>query len=256
MKIALFQFDTLWEQKEHNLNQVETLTEQLTEQVDLVVLPEMFTTGFSMNPMLLAEEANGATLAFIQNLANKHNTAFVGSWATRVEHNFYNRLYFVTPNGKVDTYDKRHLFSLAGEEKHYSQGGEKKIIHYKGWNICPLICYDLRFPVHSRMTGESYDLLLYIASWPDKRIYAWDTLLKARAIENMTYVIGVNRCGTDPKSVYYSGHSQAIDFMGASIIPPFEGTQTKILTLDKNSLQNARTKLGFLNDRDQFEIKF
>lgn len=255
MKIALLQFDTLWEQKEVNLQQVTSQINQLSKEVDLVVLPEMFTTGFTMHPKDVAEEESDFTLQFVSNLAQMHQVAIVGSWVTKASKSFYNRLYFVFPDGTYKTYNKKHLFTLAGEEKVYESGDEKLIVEYKGWKICPLVCYDLRFPVYSRVVNEDYDLLLYVASWPDRRIYAWDSLLKARAIENMSYVVGVNRCGTDPKGVYYSGHSQALDYMGEYLLEPMEDEQIKIITIDHKLLKKARAKFSFLKDADLFDIK-
>ncbi|MBA5793047.1 nitrilase family protein [Flavobacterium sp. xlx-214] len=255
MKIALLQFDTLWENKESNLANVADKMQTLANDIDLVVLPEMFTTGFSMTPNLIAEIENDHTLKTLQNLAIKQQLAITGSWITKEDDLFYNRLYFVFPDGSYQTYNKRHLFTLAGEEKVYTAGNEKLIVSYKGWNICPLVCYDLRFPVYSRIEKENYDLLIYVASWPDRRIFAWDSLLKARAIENMSYVVAVNRCGTDPNDVYYSGHSQAIDFMGAYIQEPFLNEEIKIVEIDKESLEKARAKFAFLNDADEFELK-
>ncbi len=255
MKIALLQLDTLWEDKAANLENVTELIGSLPDDVDLVVLPEMFTTGFSMNPQLIAEEESGTTLQTVQLLAEKYHLAIVGSWATKENQSYYNRLYFVFPDGTYKIYNKRHLFTLAGEEKVYTAGNDKQIVNYKGWNICPLVCYDLRFPVYSRIVHQNYDLLLYIASWPDKRMFAWDALLKARAIENMSYVVAVNRCGTDPNGVFYSGHSQALDYMGSYLQLPMSNEGIKIITIEKKPLLNARTKLAFLNDADVFEIK-
>jgi len=215
MKIALLQIDTLWEDKTANLEKVTKLIKSLPDDVDLVVLLELFSTGFSMNPQAISEEENSHTLQTVQLLAQKYKLAIVGSWATKENKSYYNRLYFVFPDTTYQTYNKRHLFTLAGEEKVYDAGNEKLIVNYKGWNICPLVCYDLRFPVYSRIVNQNYDLLLYVASWPHKRIIAWDALLKARAIENMSYVVAVNRCGTEPNGVEYSGHSQALDYMGS-----------------------------------------
>ena len=158
------------------------------------------------------------------------------------------------PNGSYRTYNKRHLFTLAGEEKIYTAGNEKLIVNYKGWSICLLVCYDLRFPVYSRIVNKDYDLLIYIASWPHRRIDAWDALLKARAIENMSCVVAVNRCGTDPNGVEYSGHSQIIDVMGTHIVKPLVDEQISIIELDKESLKTARQKFAFLNDADIFNI--
>lgn len=255
MKIALIQFDTLWEHKAFNLEKVVQLIHSLPDDVDLAILPEMFTTGFSMNPGAIAEPENSSTLENIQTLAQKHQIAITGSWATEEKGFYYNRLYFVFPNGSYQTYNKRHLFTLAGEEKVYQPGTEKLIVSYKDWKICPLVCYDLRFPVYSRIADQNYDLLLYVASWPDKRIAAWDALLKARAIENMSYVAAVNRCGTDPGGVFYSGHSQALDYMGEYLQKPFTDETVKIIELNKEQLLQARTKLAFLKDADDFEVK-
>ncbi len=255
MKIALIQLDTLWEDKTSNLKKIDKLFSSLPEDIDLVVLPEMFNTGFSMNPKKIAEPEQAKTLVKMQYLAQLKQTAIVASWATADQEQFYNRLYFIFPDGSYQTYNKRHLFTLAGEEKVYSPGDKKLIVSYKGWNICPLVCYDLRFPVYSRITDQNYDLLLYVASWPDKRIDAWDALLKARAIENMTYVTAVNRCGTDPGGVFYSGHSQALDYMGEYLQKPFTNETVKIIELNKEQLLQARTKLAFLKDADDFEVK-
>ncbi|HLV51181.1 MAG TPA: nitrilase family protein [Flavobacterium sp.] len=255
IKVALIQIDTLWEDKISNLKKVSDIIHSLPDDVDLAVLPEMFTTGFSMNPAVIAEPENSSTLKIIQTLAQKNQIAITGSWATEANGLYYNCLYFVFPDGTYKTYNKRHLFTLAGEEKVYKPGTEKLIVSYKGWNICPLVCYDLRFPVYSRIVNQNYDLLLYVASWPDKRIYAWDALLKARAIENMSYVVAVNRCGTDPNGTFYSGHSQALDSMGEYLQKPFTIEAVKIIELNKEQLLKARTKLAFLNDADNFEVK-
>jgi len=255
MKTVLIQFDTIWEDKQANLEYIQNKVLNLPDTVDLIVLPEMFTTGFTMNQEMVAEEEQGDTLQIIQKLAVDKQTAITGSWVVKEESNYYNRLFFVFPDGSFKTYNKRHLFKLAGEEKVYTPGNEKLIVSYKGWNICLLVCYDLRFPVYSRIVNQNYDLLVYVASWPDRRIDAWDALLKARAIENMSYVVAVNRCGTDPNEVEYSGHSQAIDFMGKYIVKPLINEQIIITDLEKNPLQTARQKFAFLNDADDFELK-
>lgn len=255
MKTALIQFDTIWEDKQVNLEYVQNKILNLPEDVDLVVLPEMFTTGFTMNPEMVAEEEQGDTLQIIQKLAKDRQKAITGSWVVKEDNNYYNRLFFVFPDGSYKTYNKRHLFTLAGEEKIYKPGNEKLIVSYKGWNICLLVCYDLRFPVYSRIVDQNYDLLVYVASWPDRRIDAWDALLKARAIENMSYVVAVNRCGIDPNGVEYSGHSQVIDFMGKQIVQPLVNEQIYITVLEKDPLQTARQKFAFLNDADDFEIR-
>lgn len=255
MKTALIQFDTLWENKQANLDYVLAQINKLPNDVDLAVLPEMFSTGFTMKPEHVAELEQGITFQTLRNAAQTNNIAIVGSWVTESEEMYYNRLYFIFPDGTYQTYNKRHLFTLAGEEKIYESGTNKLIVSYKNWNICLLICYDLRFPVYSRIVNENYDALIYVASWPERRIQAWDALLKARAIENMSYVVAVNRCGIDPNGVDYSGHSQALDFMGNYLQEPFTSEQIKIVTLEKEPLLKARKKFAFLNDADAFVLK-
>lgn len=255
MKIALIQYDTLWEDKTSNLKKVAHFIETLPDDVELVVLPEMFTTGFSMKPEPIAETESGNAVQWMISMAKKHQIAITGSLVISENKKFYNRLFFVFPDGKYQTYDKRHLFTLAGEEKVYTPGNDKIIVDYKGWKICPLVCYDLRFPVFSRIVNENYDLLLYVASWPDRRMFAWNALLKARAIENMSYVIGVNRSGTDPNGIYYSGHSQALDMMGEYLAEPLIDEKIAIVTLDKEKLKETRSRYAFLKDADSFIIK-
>jgi predicted amidohydrolase len=178
----------------------------------------------------------------------------MGSLVIKENGDFYNRLVFVIPSGEIQFYDKRHLFTLAGEDKVYTLGNEKLVVEYQGWKICPLICYDLRFPVFARNT-EDYDLLIYVANWPKPRINSWDILLKARSIENLCYTIGVNRIGFDYNNLEYVGHSQAVDFLGNCILEPQETEGIFIVELNKEKLLETRNKLGFLNERDSFELK-
>lgn len=253
MKITLIQAPLLWENPTQNRNYFEGKINSITETIDLIVLPEMFTSGFTMNPKAVAESMQGETVSWLQALAKAKNAAITGSLVIQEKGNFYNRLVFVFPSGEIKTYDKKHLFTLAGEDKAYTSGTQKLIIEYQGFKICPLICYDLRFPVFARNT-EDYDLLIYVANWPKPRINAWDALLKARAIENLCYTIGVNRIGDDPNQHHYPGHSQAIDFLGNYLIAPQENEGVFITTLNKNSLVATRQKFGFLNDRDAFML--
>lgn len=253
MKVALIQTDIIWEDAEQNRNNFEEKINMIASDVDLVVLPEMFTTGFSMHPETLAETMQGDSILWLKSLAKSKNTAITGSIIIAENEKFYNRLVFVFPSGEIKKYDKRHLFSLAGEKDAYTSGTQKLIIEYKGWKICPLICYDLRFPVFSRNV-EDYDVLIYVANWPKPRTNAWDILLKARAIENMCYTIGVNRIGTDESNHEYVGHSQAVDFLGNSILEPQKAEGIFTATLDKNQMLETRQKFEFLNDRDSFEI--
>jgi len=253
MKIALIQAPLIWENPQANREYFEERVNSIEQEIDLIILPEMFTTGFTMNPKNVAETMEGETILKLKDLAKNKNTAITGSLIIIENEKYYNRLIFVFPSGKIEYYDKRHLFSLAGEEKIYTSGKEKQIVEYKGWKICPMICYDLRFPVFSRNT-EDYDLLLYVANWPKPRTNAWDILLKARSVENMCYTLGVNRIGFDESGHEYVGHSQAIDFLGNTIINAEESEGVFIADLDKNAMLEARHKFGFLNDRDAFEI--
>jgi omega-amidase len=206
-----------------------------------------------MNPSAVAETMEGKTVVWMQSLAKAKNAAITGSVVIEENSNFYNRMLFVFPSGKIEHYDKRHLFTLAGEDKVYSRGIQKLIVDYLGWKICPFVCYDLRFPVFSRNV-ENYDLLLYVASWPKTRIKAWDSLLAARAIENMSYTIGVNRTGEDKNGYAYVGHSQVVDFLGEYILEPKELDGIFFVELNKEKMIETRSKLDFLSDIDAFEI--
>lgn len=254
MKITLIQSNLIWENPKSNRTNFETKINEITSAVDLIVLPEMFTSGFTMNPEHVAETMQGETIAWLKMLANARNCAITGSLVIKEDGNFYNRLVFVFPSGEIQFYDKRHLFTLAGEDKVYTSGDQKIVVNYLGWKICPLICYDLRFPAFSR-NSEDYDLLIYVASWPKIRTNAWDALLKARAIENMSYAIGVNRTGLDGNGYEYIGQSQAVDFLGNYVLDPQESESSFLVILDKEKMHETRQKLGFLNDRDSFEIK-
>jgi omega-amidase len=254
MKIALIQAPLDWENPQANRLYFKQKINSITENVDLIVLPEMFTTGFSMNPVNVAETMEGETILLMKSLAKTNNWAITGSLIIKENNNYYNRFVFVFPSGAINTYDKRHLFSLAGEDKIYTKGTQKIIIEYQGFKICPMICYDLRFPVFSRNV-ENYDVLLYVANWPKPRVNAWDILLKARAIENMCYTIGVNRIGRDNNDYEYVGHSQINDFLGNSVIEPQENEGIFIATIDKDKMLDTRNKLNFLSDKDTFEIK-
>lgn len=254
MNIALVQVNIEWENKKNNLTIFSDWLSKLDKNVDLVVLPEMFSTGFTMCPNLVAETMEGETVSWIKQQAQSLEIAIIGSFVIEEAGNYYNRLFFVFPDGEVQFYDKRHLFTLAGEEKVYTSNKKEKVImQYKGWKICPLICYDLRFPVYSRNV-EDYDLLLYVANWPKQRMQAWDILLRARAVENLSYVVGVNRVGFDANGLAYIGHSQVIDELGHFIVQPFEEEAIQYAMLDKNKILETRTKLNFLKDKDEFSL--
>lgn len=253
MKIALIQTSLIWENPIENRSHLAQKITGFMEDVDLIVLPEMFSTGFTMNPKAIAETMQGETVSWLQHMAKAKNCAMIGSLVIEEKGNFYNRLVFVFPTGEIQHYDKRHLFTLAGEDKVYTAGTQKLIVDYKGFKICPLVCYDLRFPVFARNV-ENYDVLIYVANWPKPRVNAWDILLKARAVENMCYTIGVNRIGTDANKHEYSGHSQAVDFLGNYLLEPQESEGVFIVELNKDQVVETRKKLSFLNDRDNFTI--
>jgi len=255
LKIAIIQPDLAWENIEKNLNLFSEKIDLIKEDVDLIVLPEMFSTGFSMNAGNLAEPPHGTAFKWMQEIARKRNVAVTGSMIVKENNNFYNRLYFVFPDTTFKTYDKRHTFTLAREDQTYTAGNERLIVEYKGWKICPLICYDLRFPVWARNT-EDYDLLIYVANWPETRIHAWDILLQARAIENMAYCIGVNRTGTDGNKYRYNGHSAIYDCLGKPLFKnDQEGEFAQVAILEKTHVSETREKLKFLQDRDSFSLE-
>ena len=254
LRISIIQSDLFWEDIHSNLEMFSKKMESLSEKTDLIVLPEMFTTGFTMNANSLAEEENGITLQWMQQEAKKNKSAITGSSIIVENGGYFNRLFFVYPDGKYLTYNKRHTFTLADEHKIYSSGNEQVYINYLGWKIYPLICYDLRFPVWSRNT-KRYDLLIYVASWPKKRIKAWDALLKARAIENMCYTVGVNRIGEDGNGHQYVGHSAIYDVLGECISTnDHEKEFIETYILERSHLELNRNHLQFLNDQDSFNL--
>ncbi|MCX2680541.1 amidohydrolase [Galbibacter sp. EGI 63066] len=253
LHIALIQTPLVWEKPKENRKVLQQKIEAVTPETDLIVLPEMFPSGFTMNPAAVFETMDGKTVSWLQQWAKKKDAAIMGSVVIKENDCFYNRLLFVKPDGSVLHYDKRHTFTLAKEDEVYAKGNHKVIIDYKGWKICPQICYDLRFPVWSRNV-EDYDVLIYVANWPKKRIQAWDVLLQARAIENMSYCIGVNRVGLDGNDYEYSGHSTVYDALGKQLTYS-ETEETLYATLDKSELKKYREKLKFLSDRDSFTIK-
>jgi predicted amidohydrolase len=254
LKITIIQSELVWENSAQNRQVFLEKIKSISEVVDLIILPEMFTTGFTMNPEKVAETMDGETIHWLKYLAKEKNTAITGSLIIKEGNKYYNRLVFVHPTGEIKTYDKRHTFTLAGEDKIYTAGNKKLIVAYKGWRICPMICYDLRFPVWSRNTDD-YNLLIYVANWPKPRITAWSTLLKARAIENMSYVVGVNRIGADDNGHEYSGNSAAYNALGSEIstIEPNKNT-TEIISISMDELTKTRNKFGFLEDRDKFKM--
>ncbi|MBL7896803.1 MAG: amidohydrolase [Bacteroidia bacterium] len=263
MQVTLIQTSLFWEDREKNLAHFDNLLLSVKEKTDLIVLPEMFTTGFTMNPSKLSEPASGPTLAWLQQKAKEKNTVITGSVAVEEKGNYFNRLFWVQPNGTFSFYNKRHLFRMAGEDKHYS-AGENKIIQAIGeFKICPLVCYDLRFPVWSRNTftknngsyTAAYDVLIYVANWPEVRSYPWKQLLIARAIENQCFVIGVNRIGADGNNIAHSGDSMVINPRG-EIISKTKANEESIetVTLDYNYLSEFRKVFPVGLDADDFKL--
>jgi len=254
LKVTIIQSPLFWENPVANRKLFSEKISMIKEKTNLIFLPEMFTSGFTMNASEVAEEENGETLKWMKSEAKKMDCAITGSLVISENNNFYNRLFFVFPDGTYKTYNKRHTFTLAGEDKTYKAGNEQVLIDYLGWKIYPLICYDLRFPIWARNT-QNYDVLLYVANWPERRVTAWDTLLKARAIENMTYCIGVNRVGEDGNGHKYSGHSAVYDVLGEQISNlNFEEDFIETITLQKSHIETNRRHLQFLNDRDDFNL--
>ncbi len=255
LDVALIQSHLAWENPVHNRAAFTQKINSIISKVDLIILPEMFTTGFTMNVNEVAETMSGDTVNWMKKMAKETDCAITGSIIIKEKENFYNRLIFMFPNGTYETYDKHQLFTLAKEQEVFTAGQREVIVNFKGWKIKLLICYDLRFPVWARNTS-GYDALLYVASWPKPRINAWDALLKARAIENMSYCIGVNRIGLDGKGFEYNGHSNIYDVLGNTILQesPVEKETILYATLDKSHIKNSRQKLPFLEDRDVFQL--
>ncbi|WP_026451079.1 amidohydrolase [Aequorivita capsosiphonis] len=253
LKVTIIQSELHWEDAAANRQLFSKKFQKIEGETDLIILPEMFSTGFSMNAENLAESNNGETLHWLISEAKKHQTAITGSVIISEDNQFYNRLYFVFPDGSYEKYDKKHTFTLARENETYTSGKERIIVNYKGWKICPLVCYDLRFPVWARNT-EDYDVLIYVANWPKVRTLAWDTLLRARAIENMTYCIGVNRVGFDGNKHEYVGHSAVYDVLGKQISTSAFDEFIETVILEKKHIETNRRHFQFLNDRDQFKI--
>ena len=261
LNVTIVQSTLYWEDPARNLEMFAKKIEDLQEETDLIALPEMFTTGFTMNPQLAAEPANGRALQWMGQMAASRNCVICGSVAVEDQGKYYNRFFWVRPDGSFETYDKRHLFTFAGENKDYAKGSGKLIVELKGWRIMPLICYDLRFPVWSRNRyregkGFDYDALLYIASWPATRSHAWRIMMMARAIENQAYVIGVNRLGVDGNEIQYTGDSAVINPLGenlSNLLPNQEGMETVIMP--RCPLNSFRESFRAWADWDDFRME-
>lgn len=254
LKVSLVQTSSCWEDAKANIASLNSKLEHLEKDTDVILLPEMFSTGFSVGKEGLAESMDGQTIHWMLEKASEKNCLLMGSVLIREDNKYFNRLIAAFPDGQLLHYDKRHLFSYAGEDKIFAKGTKKLIFSHKGFKICPLICYDLRFPVWARNDGN-YDILIYVANWPSPRIKAWDTLLKARSIENLCYTIGLNRVGNDNNKLNYPGHSAVYDPFGECLLS-FEENEEKIksVLLEKTALDTIRNKFSFLEDRDDFTL--
>lgn len=256
LTITLVQSDLAWQDATANREILAELLASSIEKTDLILLPEMFTSAFTMEAGAITEIWPGESVDWMQGVAVHYDAAVCGSIAVTENDKRYNRLVFVTPEGDVACYDKRHLFRMLGEHKRYSAGSERAVISWRGWRIYPLVCYDLRFPVWSRNTADlNYDLLLYVANWPAPRNHHWQTLLQARAIENLVYVAGVNRIGSDGNNIDYVGHSMAIDAAGNVLLDAGEKAGCYSVTIDKIELDSYREKFPAFMDADEFELK-
>jgi predicted amidohydrolase len=252
LRVTLVQHSLAWENPGDNRDQFTSLLEAATPSTDLILLPEMFTTGFSMNALANAEAPGGETESWMQDLARRYDCAVAGSIAVKVGDDVFNRLLFATGNG-VTPYDKRHLFRMAGEHKRYAPGRERVIVEWRGWRIKPEVCYDLRFPVFSRNRND-YDLLFFVANWPSPRAAHWRLLLQARAVENLACVVGVNRVGSDAKGLDYVGDSLAIDARGALLADLADREAIETVTFSGEELVKYREKFPADLDADDFQL--
>lgn len=266
LTITTIQSNLHWEDKTANLQMLEEKINGIGQHTEVVVLPEMFSTGFSMKPGQLAETMEGATVAWMKRIARQKRIILTGSLIIEENGHYYNRLVWMLPNGQYGHYDKRHLFAYAGEDQHYTPGYKRLIASVKGWRINLLVCYDLRFPVWARqaapLTEEEaareepeYDVMIYVANWPERRNHAWKTLLQARAIENQSFVVGVNRVGKDGHDIYHSGDSMIVDPLGEVLYTRAHDEDIHTLTLQREKLLEIRQKLPFLQDADHFIIQ-
>ncbi len=273
LTITIIQTNLHWENKKANFAMLSQKIKSISEKTEVVILPEMFNTGFSMNPELLAETMDGETIQWMKKIAAEKNIILAGSimiedssTGSSNDKKFFNRLIWMLPNGDYGYYDKRHLFACGDEHTHFSPGSKRLIASVKGWKINLQVCYDLRFPVWSRQSpipglqrgGEDvqfeYDVLIYVANWPHKRSHAWKTLLQARAIENQCYVAGINRVGDDGNEIHYSGNSMIVDPLGEILYQAKEEETIFTCTLQKEKLTEVREKFPFWKDADSFTI--
>jgi predicted amidohydrolase len=258
LRVTIVQTELAWHDPSANRVRFETLIQPLAGQTDLIVLPEMFTTGFTMAAAQVAEPMNGPSVEWLRKTAARVNATITGSMVIEDGSRYFNRLVWMRPDGTSAAYDKRHLFRMAREQEHYAAGQRRLVVDIGGWKICPQVCYDLRFPAWSRNrlgTEAGYDVLIYVANWPDRRRYAWQTLLRARAIENLSYCIGVNRVGKDAQGHAYAGDSAVIDFLGQPVTEHSEKEWVATVNLDRAALDGFRAKFPAHLDADEFSIK-
>jgi omega-amidase len=259
LTVTLIQTNLYWEDKSANLQMLEEKINSISEKTEIVILPEMFSTGFSMQPEKLAETMEGPTVEWMKKISSYKKIILTGSIIIEENGNYFNRLIWMLPNGQFGFYNKRHRFAYAGEDEKYTAGEKRLIASVKGWKINLLVCYDLRFPVWSRQQtvedGLEYDVLIYVANWPERRSNAWRTLLQARAIENQSYVIGVNRVGNDGNEIYHSGDSMIIDALGEILYHKQHDEDIFTLTLHKEKSDEVRSKFPFWKDADHFFIE-
>jgi omega-amidase len=258
LTITLIQTQLFWEDKAANLAMLEQKINAIDTATELVVLPEMFSTGFSMKPAQLAETMEGETVSWMKRIAAARKIILTGSVIIEQEGKYYNRLIWMLPNGQYGYYDKRHRFAFAGEDAHYTAGNRRVVAQVNGWRVNLLVCYDLRFPVWARQQLQDgqpeYDLLLYVANWPQRRSHAWQTLLQARAIENQCYVVGLNRVGNDGNDIYHSGDSMVVDPLGQTLYHKADAEEVFTITLQKENLDEVRNKFPFWKDGDSFNL--
>jgi predicted amidohydrolase len=256
LKITLIQTHLFWEDKGANLALLEQKIVNLAEPTEVVILPEMFTTGFSMQPTLHAETMEGPSVQWMRKIAMTQKIILTGSLIIEENGNYYNRLIWMLPNGALGYYDKRHLFAFAGEDQHYTAGNKRLIASVKGWKINLQICYDLRFPTWARQAAPNeYDVLVYVANWPEKRSPAWKTLLVARAIENQAFVVGVNRVGLDGNNIAHSGNSMVVSPLGEVLFHSADQESVFQVTLQRDELEQTRAQFPFWKDADFFTIQ-
>ena len=253
LSVSIVQADLAWHAPDENRTKFTRAISELQDPGDLIVLPEMFTTGFTMDAISYAEAMDGPSMTWLADTAADAGASICGSLIVVQDDCYYNRFICMRPDGSFDQYDKRHLFRLADEQVHYTAGSEFRVFELGGFRVCPMVCYDLRFPVWSRNKG-AYDLLVYVANWPSRRHHAWETLLRARAIENLSFVIGVNRTGTDGNDLPYAGGSAVIDYLGEELVSLGDRVGSATASLDLADLQKFRERFPFHADADDFEL--